>query len=120
MKACKKADGKRGAEGAIGPYQDFGRNRSKTFFFKKPFDSYLPLQFSDLPMALQQDRSRGGGRPCKMKMKNAGHSLVMAHPEFAEVQIDNLSKGVPPDVISFLPHSARKHAEIFSCQTFTF
>ena len=55
-----------------------------------------------------------------MKMKNAGHSLVMAHPEFAEVQIDNLSKGVPPDVISFLPHSARKHAEIFSCQTFTF
>ena len=61
MKACKKADGKRGAEGAIGPYQDFGRNRSKTFFFKKPFDSYLPLQFSDLPMALQQDRSRGGG-----------------------------------------------------------
>ena len=73
-------------------------------------------------------------------MKNAGHSLAMAHPEFAEVQIenisagvpsdfinflrhskrDNLSVGAPPDFISFLRHSARKHAEIFSCQTFTF
>ena len=66
------------------------------------------------------NRTVAGGRACKMKMKNAGHSLVMAHPEFAEVQIDNLSKGVPLDVISFLRHSARKHAEIFSCQTFTF
>ena len=55
-----------------------------------------------------------------MKMKNAGHSLAMAHPEFAEVQIDNLSVGVLPDFISFLRHSARKHAEIFLCQTFTF
>ena len=55
-----------------------------------------------------------------MKMKSAGHSLAMAHPEFAEVQIDNLSVSVPPDFVSLLRHSKRKHAEIFSCQTFTF
>ena len=50
------------------------------------------------------NRTIAGGT-CKMKMKNAGHSLAMAHPEFAEVQIDNLSVSRCPSRFYKLPTS---------------